>query len=507
MVRCCRLICANFSPRTWLRHTQETERFPIASPIKLTEPFQTQDTFEVLINLAQGRRQTTLRQLLKWPWQVWRSHLIAVLEFLNHERWEGGVTMLRLCVSEAAYGHHLSPDNALMAACLMNHPTLVTNLIRQSGQFLWAQAEGKADLGWTHRSLFLMSAAPKEFTEGLPFQYYQALNKAAQYAHPMMHMGRFTKEFWDTLHRCWDSGKPAGSRPVDSAGAPRSSSPGAPRPSGRSTSNVVSDKYHKYPEIIAGKPEHETIMSLQPPIGIVNTPEGPTVMSRDVTFRWMRSHGSARLRTGPGDPVVQAGPSVGRVEDRSSVDTGSDSSYVSARGSIEPVTATIAYTADTPETAESGRSVSAGGHSVEAEREEGPDFEGEEELDEEVEDGDEEEEVESGEEHGDGSGEYAEAASTKKRKKAPEVVEARRSLRLRTRRDKTPPPPTPPPPKRTRKAKPKAKPTKPAGGRKRKTAESDPPDEEEAAPPAKQRKKDAPKAPAVRKPQTRRGRK
>lgn len=282
--------------------------YPILREIRLEQPFMTEEAFWVVLNLAKGRKKQAMRRFLTHPWQDWRPLLLDVLEILSYERAAGGLAMLRACMAEAAYSHRMSPEGALMAACLMNCPGMVTSLLRQSGQFLWAPIEGKDCPGWTHRALFLMSAAPKEFAEALPFQYYQALNHAARFAHPMVQMGRFADEFVDTLLRYWDpdSDSSAGSSYASSL-TTRSADGSDSDESDMPEVNDPASKYHRYPKILAGMPLAERPVPLDGSLNIHDTPVGRTVMSNDVAFRWIWNQGPVPQVSGlevPGDAAA-----------------------------------------------------------------------------------------------------------------------------------------------------------------------------------------------------------
>lgn len=404
-----------------------------------------------------------MEPLLNRPWQYWRQLLIDVLQFLDYEGAARQIEALRGYIAEAIFTYRMSPDSALMAACLLNSPSLVTSIIRQFPDFLWAPVEGKDGPGWAHRSLFVVSGAPKEFAEALPFQYYQALNYANRFAHPVGCPAKFCDEFWEALLRFWPDTEPVPTTPTAAVSVSRT------RGMVRMSANDPTTKHHRYPETIAGRPVREGPKDLLGPLAYLNTPDGWVVKSSDVEFRErVPQHVMDRpTRQAPtsSDGGVQPVPKQTQIREKDNVNQ-------------QPT-------------------------------DEGPGIdmrsEGEEEVDEldessaEAEKGESEEGEDDGNSDNDEDGDYEDEKSGGKRKRAAKAPTVRRSGRIQSKSrnaSTAPSEATPAPPTRGGKASAKASTSKAAAGRKRKVVESEQPEERSASPP-KLQKKNPPKTRAA----------
>lgn len=459
--------------------------------IYLSRKFMTVETFKMVLHLALGLKHKAMAPLLSHSWKTWRPFLLNVLEFLSYEDSATGLANLQAYIAEAALSRRMSLDSALMAACLMNSPTLVESLIWQSGQFFWAPFEGKTDRGPAQRALFLVSAAPKEFAKALPFQYYWSLNYVAQFAHPVEDPGRFAKEFWSALLQFWDDDNSNTSMTLEAE--PESSD-------FESDESVADDsleaKLHCFPKLICAKPVPEPTVDLRPPLSRYDTALGPTIMSQGLEFRAMRNVGSIPQQTIPflqevgGPERRNAGvqttitqPNRGGKEEKQAEE---DSDLPPEAEEVDQLDPFNGSPSPQP------RTRSRGG--------------GTKRLREETED-----ESENGDPNSDGDEYKDESHSIKRRRETTAALEgSRRSGRLRAKAEtasSAPAPEAPPvPPKRGVKAQPKAPTSKSTSSRKRKATESEPPEEGGSSPP-KQRKKNAPKAAAVPKATKRRGKK
>lgn len=453
----------------------------------------TVETFKMVLHLALGLKHKAMAPLLSHSWRTWRYLLLNVLEFLSYEDSVTGLANLQAYIAEAALSRCMSLDSALMAACLMNSPTLVESLIWQSGQFFWAPIEGKTDRGPAQRALFLVSAAPKEFAEALPFQYYWSLNYVAQFAHPVEEPRRFAEEFWSALLQFWDDDNSSTSMTLEVE--PESSD-------SESDESVANDsleaKLHCFPKLICAKPVPEPTVDLRPPLSRYETVLGPTVMSQGLEFLVMPNVGSKLQQT---PPFLQEVGGLGRrnagVQTTMTQPNRREKEEKQAEGDH-----------DLPPEAEDVDQLDPSNDSLSPQPRRRSRGQGgrTKRLHEET-----DEEPENGDPSSDGD-EYKDEGRSNKRKRettaAPEG--SRRSGRLRAKAEtasSAPAPEAPPaPPQRGANAQSKASTTKSASSRKRKAAESEPPEEGGSSPP-KQRKKNAPKAVAAPKATIRRGRK
>lgn len=188
-----------------------------------------------------------------------------MLEFLDYEGATRQIDLLRAYIAEATFTFRISPDSAVMAACLLNSATLLTSIIRQSEQFAWATPKYKHERGWDSRALFVVSGAPKEFAKALPFQYYQALNYANRFESPIGRLHEFCHEFWEALHEHWEDSSPDTPSRTANGSVPKSGG------TINIPANHPSAKYHRYPKAIAGIPA---------------VPDGPGEVEGCIAYHW-----------------------------------------------------------------------------------------------------------------------------------------------------------------------------------------------------------------------------
>lgn len=419
----------------------------------------------MVLDLRCYPKELAMEPLLNRPWQHWRQLLIDVLQFLDYEGAVRQIEALRGYIAEAIFTYRMSPDSALMAACLLNSPSLVTSIVRQFPDFLWAPVEGKDGPGWAHRALFVVSGAPKEFAEALPFQYYQALNYANRFAHPAGCPAKFCDEFWEALLRFWPDAEPVPTTSTAAGSDPRTGG------TVRMSANDPATKHHRYPKTIGGQPVREGPKALLGSLAYLNTPDGWVVKSTDVEFR---------------ERVPQH--VMGRSTRQAST---------SSEGGVQPVPKQTQIREK--DDADQQPSDEGPGIDMRSEGEEEVDELDESSAEAEKETGESEEGEDDGNSDNDEDGDYEDEKSGGKRKRAAKAPTVRRSGRIQSKSrnvSTAPSEATPAPPTRGGKASAKASTSKAAAGRKRKVAESEQPEERSASPP-KQQKKNPPKTRAA----------